>query len=201
MDVQMSSSQVRRIPPIPVIGDDFSEDEKFRGVTVVMDKAIEALHRDGWSMDRLYRTPNAVLPLPPGKFPPGRTYMFSDGVAVVVNAGNGSVITSLPATAALKTLEQNTPEVLAADEWASRRWAEFLVGSSMEDADLTPRWWKQSWFDRAGSIITVRRNPDGGAKVFKDGVLTASVADDDEADELGLDPITVEMVAYVVEAS
>lgn len=197
----MTAQTGRPIPPIPVITDDFSDDEKFRGVTVVMDKAIEALHRDGWSMERLYRSPNAVLPLPPGKFPAGRVYMFSDGVAVVVNANSGSVITSLPATAALKTLEQNTPKVLAGDEWALRRWTEFLQGSSMEDADLTPRWWKQSWFDRAGSIITVRRNPEGGAKVFRDGVLTASVADDDEADELGLDPITVEMVAYVIEAS
>lgn len=186
------------LPPLPAATVDFSTDDAYRGVTPTQDKVLDALHRDGWTLQRLYTSPSAALPLPTGKFPPGRAYLFSDTVAVVVNRANGSIITSLPAIAALKTLNQYTPDVLVNDEWASERWAGFLESADEDDTELVPRWWKQSWFDRKGSIWTVRRSREGGARIYRDGEFQHEVADDDEAEDLDLHPITVELVAYVI---
>jgi hypothetical protein len=146
---------------------------------------------------RLFTEPNAVLPLPAGKFPPGRVYLFTENVAVVVVRDSGSVIASLPATAALKTLNQYTPDVLDSDPWAVQRWAEFLDGAGDGEAELAPRWHRQSWFDRDGRVWLVKRIIDG-ARIYRDGVLVHQVSDDVEAEELGFHPVTVELVAYVI---
>ena len=185
-----------RVPMPATMG--FAEDQKFRGITAAMDRVLDSLHRDGWSLQKLYEQPLAVLPLPEGKFPPGRVYMMTDSVAVVVNKQTGLVITSLPVTAALKTLNQFTPKVLEGDEWAMSKWEEFLTAADEDDIDLSPRWYKQSWFDKTGAIWTVRRVHDG-VKIYKDGDQVHLVQDDVEAEDLGLHPITVEMVAYVLE--
>lgn len=186
------------VVPMPTAPEEgFEDDLKYRGMTLTMDKVLDALHRDGWSMARLYRAPLAVLPLPEGKFPPGRVYLFSENVAVVVNEKTGSVITSLPAHAALKTLNLHSPDVLAGDRWASRRWAEFLSTASADDVELTPRHHKQSWFDRSGATWTVKRVRDG-ARVYRDGVLLHTVADGDAAEDLDLHPVLVELVDFVV---
>ena len=187
---------VSRIPMPPTAG--FAEDQKFRGITAAMDKVLDSLHRDGWSLQRLYEQPLATLPLPAGKFPPGRVYMMTENVAVVVNRTTGSVVTSLPVTAALKTLNQFTPEVLDEDPWAAARWSEFLGEASPDDIDISPRWTKQSFFDRNGSIWTVRRVHDG-AKIAVNGETAHLVRDDVEAEDLGLHPVLVELVAYVLE--
>lgn len=183
--------------PLPST-DGFAEDAKFRGITAAMDRVLDSLHRDGWSLQKLYEQPLAVLPLPPGKFPPGRVYMCTENVAVVVNRQTGSVVTSLPTTAALKTLNQFTPDVLEDDKWAVGRWEEFLTEADEDDIDLSPRWYKQSWFDKKGSVWTVRRVHDG-VKIYCDGDVVHIVQDDVEAEELNLHPITVEMVAFVLE--
>lgn len=192
---------VAGLPPLPAVGVDFSVDEPFLGITGSQDRVIEALHRDGWTLVRLFTEPRAMLPLPAGKFPPGRVYLFADGVAVVVVKDSGSVVTSLPAVAALKTLLQYTPDVLAGDPWASARWAEYaeaLGGPGVEamQIDSSPRWLRQQWYDRSGSAWTVRHVHDG-AKVLKDNELVHLVADADAAEELGLHPVLVELVAYV----
>jgi hypothetical protein len=192
---------VAGLPPLPAVGVDFSVDEPFLGITGSQDRVIEALHRDGWTLVRLFTEPRAMLPLPAGKFPPGRVYLFADGVAVVVVKDSGSVVTSLPAVAALKTLLQYTPDVLAGDRWASARWAEYaeaLGGPGVEamQIDSSPRWLRQQWYDRSGSAWTVRHVHDG-AKVLKDNELVHLVADADAAEELGLHPVLVELVAYV----
>lgn len=189
---------VTQLPPMPAIPEGLAEDERYRGITPAMDKAIDALHQDGWSIARLFTRPNAALPLPP-KFPPGRSYLFADTVAVVVHNSNGGVVSSLPAVAALQTLHQYTPDLLADDDWAAARWEQ--LGSSGPIIDPHPRWWKQSWFDKDGSIVQVRRTDSGGAVIYRDRRLVREVKDDNEAEDLGFHPITVEMVAHVTGAA
>jgi hypothetical protein len=190
-----------RLPPVPTVPVGLADDEKYRGITPAMDKAIEALHQDGWSVKRLFTEPNAVIPLPP-KFPSGRVYLFADNVAVVANESNGGVIAVLPINAALHTLFKFDPESLLLDEWAAARWEKARDASPDRpiDVDPNPRWWRQSWFDRDGSMITVTRTEDGAADIHRDRRFVQRVADDDEAENLGLHPVTVELVALVTGA-
>lgn len=182
------------LPPLPGGGVDFSVDEKFKGTSISQDRALEALHKDGWTLHRIFTEPHAVLPLPTAKFPEGRVYLFGDSVTVVVQKDNGRVIASLPTRAALRTLDELTPDVLEDNEWAAEQWA------STEDSamDTQRRWHKQSMYLKDGSRWTVRRTNDGSADITKDGALAYTVANGDEADDLNLEPAIVELVDYVI---
>jgi len=184
------------LPPLPGTGVDFTIDDKYRGSNSVQDRIIDSLHQDGWTLHRLFTNPNAVLPLPPVKFPAGRVYMFSDGMAVVVERATGRIVASLPIRAALRTLDELTPDVLEADTWASACWTRIADGG----VDTQRRHHKQAFHDANGSLYIVRRMPNGTADVIKDGtILHEGVRNADEADELDLEPVIAEMVQYVVD--
>jgi len=184
------------LPPLPGGTQDFPEDEMFVGTSPAQDRALVNLHKDGWSLTRLFSSPNAVLPLPTPQFPAGRVYLFSDNVALVVDQATSRIIASLPARAAMRTLDDSTPEVLEEDGWASEYW------ERTEDTaiDVQKRWYKQSFHAVDGSRYTIRRNPEGTADIVKDGaILHAGVRSGDEADELDLEPAIAELVDYILE--
>lgn len=183
------------LPPLPVAGR-FEEDRKYRGTTAAMDKVLDAVHRDGWSLEQLFREPLAVLPLPEGKFPPGRVYLFTENVAVVVESATGVVVASLPVRVALDTLHRYSPQVLAGDGWASQRWAETAAAGG-GNGGAVPRWWKQTWIDGDGSVWVLRRSGGPGVRVFRDGTLVGSPADGDAAEGAGFHPVVVELVDFL----
>jgi hypothetical protein len=185
--------------PLPAGVQDFPEDDVYRGVSSAQDRALLNIHKDGWSLQQLFSIPNAVLPLPEPKFPPGRKYLFSDNVAVVVDQNSGRIVASLPARAALRTLDDLTPEVLEESEWATEYW-ERTADTAI---DTQQRHHKQTFHHRDGSRWTVRRTATGGADIIKDGALVTTVADIDEAESLEEDPnmelAIIELTAYVIE--
>ncbi len=166
-------------------------DGKFRGITPAMDKAIDKLHEDGWSLVQLYEQPNAVLPVPAGRFPAGRVYLFSDSTAVVVKLASGTVLASIPMAAALQTLHSVTPDVLAGNTWAAARWE-----AVQQESGLAQAWIEERWLDRDGNAWIVRKVDDGHL-VTRNGVPVHTVADDLEAEGLELHPVLVEMVADI----
>lgn len=130
-----------------------------------------------------------------GGVPARPRLLFTPNVAVVVDAATGCVHATLPTSAALKTLEESSPHVLAGDTWATQRMAE--LDASPAATDPAPRWHRQTWFDRTGSIWTARRVADG-VQIARDNAPLHVVSDDEEAENIGLHPILVEFVAELM---
>jgi hypothetical protein len=183
------------LPPLPGGGTDFSVDIPYMGTSPTQDRAIEALHKSNRTLHSAFTAPDAVLPLPPVRFPEGRVYLFAGDVALVVEKVNGRVVASLPTRAALRTLDEHTPEVIEEDDWAAEQWR-LMEGTSVE---TQRRWHKQSFHDVDGARWTIRRTSNGKADVIKDGVLVCTVDNGDEADDQGLETTIAELVDYVVE--
>lgn len=177
--------------PLPALpnAEVLAVDAKFRGITEAMDKAIDKLHKHGKSMAEAFEQPCAVLPVPTGRFPAGRVYLFTNDIALVVAQSNSAVVASMPTAVALRTLHGSTPDVLARNPWAAAKWL-----AVQQAADYVPQWHEQCWHDRFGNTWTVRLVA-GGALVVRNGVHLQVVADDEQAEALDLHPVLVEIVA------
>lgn len=118
MPMHRDNEFVVPLPPLPSENPGFPEDEPFRGITKHMDLALEHLHAEGWSLRRLYASPNAVIPLPTPRFPAGRVYLFSDHAAIVVDRSTGRIATTLPVAAAPT---RSRPHITSSStRWTSR---------------------------------------------------------------------------------
>lgn len=175
----------------------FAVDDRFKGVTAQQDKVVDALHKDGHTLYQAFTAPDAVLPLPSGRYPKGRVYLFVGDIAVVVKQDNGSVIASLPVKAALETLAEYTPDVIEANSWASARWEELQNDGGDDGPGAFRKHHQQSFYDASGARWTVKRTVDGAAGVSRDGAPLHVLRSGDEAEDLGLDPVIAELVEFV----
>lgn len=88
-------------------------------------QAMAALHQSGWSLLRLFEDPLAMFPVAPRRSGPGRVFLFSDRVALVVVQRSGKVEVVLRTEDALACLRADSPELLEAHPWAAQHLAGF----------------------------------------------------------------------------